>query len=34
VLLDWAWAYFSFQRHARIVAGTQALEGKRVPPSS
>jgi NADH:ubiquinone reductase (H+-translocating) len=34
VLLDWAWAYFSFQRHARIVAGTQSLEGKRVPPTS
>ena len=24
VLIDWAWAYWSFQRHARIVAGQSA----------
>ncbi len=24
VLIDWAWAYFSFQRHARIVVSTAA----------
>jgi NADH:ubiquinone reductase (H+-translocating) len=24
VLLDWAWAYFSFQRHARVIASTGA----------
>jgi NADH dehydrogenase len=24
VLLDWAWAYWTYQRHARIVTGTDA----------
>jgi NADH dehydrogenase len=26
VLLDWAWAYWTYQRHARIVTGTDAEE--------
>lgn len=30
VLLDWAWAYFSFQRHARIVANGAAKPAKPV----
>jgi NADH:ubiquinone reductase (H+-translocating) len=30
VLLDWAWAYYSFQRHARIIASAQA---KRAEPN-
>ena len=30
VLLDWAWAYWSFQRQARVVAGSAAQE---FPPS-
>lgn len=30
VLMDWAWAYFSFERHARVVADAP----RRVPPHS
>jgi NADH dehydrogenase len=26
VMIDWAWAYFSFQRHARIVIGAWRRE--------
>ena len=33
VLLDWAWAYWSFQRYARVVTGTE-LPGPEAPPSS
>ncbi|WP_266170924.1 NAD(P)/FAD-dependent oxidoreductase [Dyella subtropica] len=28
VLLDWAWAYWTYQRHARIVTGSDELHGK------
>lgn len=34
VLLDWAWAYFSFQRHARIVASTQSFTPKKIDPGA
>ncbi len=34
VLIDWASAYFSFQRQARVVAGTDAPTGGAEPPAS
>ena len=29
VMLDWAWAYFSFERYARIILGTDARAKKK-----
>ena len=33
VLMDWAWAYFSFDRHARVVADAPVAAGDPQPPS-
>lgn len=27
VLLDWAWSYFTYQRHARLIFETERIEG-------
>eukprot|EP01031_Cornospumella_fuschlensis_P046478 gene46478-56915_t len=29
VLLDWAWAYWTHDRHARVVAGTSPIEASQ-----
>jgi NADH:ubiquinone reductase (H+-translocating) len=34
VLLNWAWSYWSYQRHARIILGRANGEGVRPPPPS
>jgi NADH dehydrogenase len=33
VLMNWAWAYFTYQRHARIVFGTQAAAPAPLAPT-
>ena len=33
VLLDWAWAYWTYQRHARIVTGTDTVSSTQEPSS-
>jgi NADH dehydrogenase len=33
VLMNWAWAYFTYQRHARIVFGTQATAPVPLAPT-
>jgi NADH:ubiquinone reductase (H+-translocating) len=32
VMIDWAWSYFSFQRHARVVAEVPAPDGAAARP--
>ena len=29
VLADWGWSYFTFERHARVVAEPQSAKGAR-----
>jgi NADH dehydrogenase len=32
VLINWAWAYWSYQRHARIILGQEPVPPDRAPP--
>jgi NADH dehydrogenase len=32
VLIDWAWAYLTFERHARVVADAPRLPGEPIAP--
>lgn len=34
VMLDWGWAYWTYQRHARIVVGTDETRDTHAPPSN
>jgi NADH dehydrogenase len=32
VLVNWAWAYWTYQRHARVMFGAEPMGGSRKPP--